>query len=244
MLSQARAFLLGFRLRLPLTLACSGRSLRSLEGRAQGGDEESIDDEEDAGVQGADEGSWDAQCFLGRYLMSLRCSYSSQFRNGLLTPPAYRKILRALKTAVDHANDKVHEHESTWPAFLPDFMRAWDAGAGDVEEMVERRGLGDQIRLSDMKFEWGWLQFEGFLDLPPWLQLVRRLTGGEASVKRKYFLGAVCIAPLIKNWTVTEVSQCMEIMLAVTRAHEDTLRCEYSLLEQAPECIQEVLHSR
>ena len=54
------------------------------------------------------------------------------------------------------------------------------------------------------------------------------------------FLGGICVAPLINNWTIHEMSQCVEIMLAVTRAHEDTLRCEESLLEDAPECIQEV----
>ena len=199
---------------------------------------------EDEGLQGMDDSSWDPKCFLGRYLMSLRCSYASQFQNGLITPPVYRKILRSLKTAIDHANDLV-EAETTWPAILPKRLRAWDTGAtNDIHTMVEKQGLGDQILPSDMKFEWGWLHVDGCLDLPPWLKLVRRLTGGEASVKRKFFLGATCLAPLIKSWTIKEVSQCMEIMLAVTRAHEDTLRCEEGVLEDAPDSIKEVLDSR
>ena len=151
--------------------------------------------------------------------MSLRCCYSSQFRHGLVTPPVYRKILRALKTAVDHSSDESLEQ---------------------LQQLIDRRGLSDAVRLSDMMFEWGWLHFEGNLDLPGWLKMARKLTGGDGSVKGNVFFGAICVAPLIKSWTIHEMSQCMEIMLAVTRAHEDTLRCEASLLEDAPECIQEV----
>ena len=36
--------------------------------------------------------AWKENDFLGRYLISLRCSYSSQFQNGLLAPLAYRQV--------------------------------------------------------------------------------------------------------------------------------------------------------
>jgi hypothetical protein len=42
---------------------------------------------------------------LGQYLVSLRCSYTTQFHEGLLSALPYRQIIDALSVAVDHVND-------------------------------------------------------------------------------------------------------------------------------------------
>jgi hypothetical protein len=42
---------------------------------------------------------------LGQYLVSLRCSYATQFHEGLLSALPYRQIIDALSVAVDHVND-------------------------------------------------------------------------------------------------------------------------------------------
>ena len=61
-----------------------------------------------------------ANQFLGRYLMSLRCSYSSQFQNGLLSPLAYREIEQALKSAIDHSKDKTKSAIEKYMAKISD----------------------------------------------------------------------------------------------------------------------------
>ena len=33
----------------------------------------------------------------------------------------------------------------------------------------------DKCTLEDLKFEWGWLEYEGFLDMPEWLEYLRTL---------------------------------------------------------------------
>ena len=69
----------------------------------------------------------------------------------------------------------------------------------------------------------GWLIEAGHLELPWWLAKVH-------SLSQNAYWDLVCSAAwrskCIQKWTRQEHARRMEIMLAVARAHEDTLRCE------------------
>mmetsp|Transcript_21264 Transcript_21264/g.34013 ORF Transcript_21264/g.34013 Transcript_21264/m.34013 type:complete len:909 (-) Transcript_21264:186-2912(-) len=144
--------------------------------------------------------AWKENDFLGRYLVSLRCSYSSQFAHGLLSPLAYRQISWALGTAMDHCNDK---------------------------QTPER----------DKKFEWGWIIEEGYLELPWWLGQAQK------TLETKLFgmiFSESWRGTLVQKWSRHAHAMRMEIMLAVARAHDDTLRCEV-YPDDAPVCVQTVM---
>jgi len=167
--------------------------------------------------------------FLGRYLVSLRCSYACQFQNGLLSPLSYRRIITALSTAVDHANDG--EGEAHYVSELED-----TEGSVAMDREIEK-GRADRLR--QKIFEWGWLEEMGFLDLPIWLKLLQVLMGASC-------LDSVVSKPwrerVVHRWTRAEYARCIEITLAVSRAHEDTLRCEQSMLDdEEKELANEIL---
>ena len=162
---------------------------------------------------------WDEHHFLGRYLTSLRCSYSSQYLNGLLSPLAYRRILRAVSTALDHSSDGQGSH----------FFAAL-RGLDRNKEHLENARL--------KKFEWGWLEDLGYFGLPIWLRVVQVLVEAacfDSLISKEWR------THLVLKWTRTAQAQRMEVMLAVARAHEDTLRCEEPVLRLAPPCVQRVL---
>ena len=89
----------------------------------------------------------------------------------------------------------------------------------------------------DKKFEWGWLIEEGALELPTWLAHVSKLS-------QRPLLDEVCSpawrAKWVNKWTRQEHGRRMEIMLAVARAHDDTLRCEV-YPDDAPACAYSVM---
>ena len=87
---------------------------------------------------------------MGRYLMKLRSSYSSQLQMGLLTPIAYSSILRALKTAIDHCND----HRADGCVDLAEGRRKW-------RDHWRTRKWRANVSSVDVMFEWGWLQVSG-----------------------------------------------------------------------------------
>ena len=179
-------------------------------------DDDFVVDDED--IRGSDAGDgWDPACFLGRYLMSLRCSYSSQFQNGLLSPAAFRQIEQALKSAIDHANDSTSEA---------------------VEQLIAKVS-DSRVQLDDFKFEWGWLEYEGFLELPWWLTSLQEAVEPK---RMRWKLFSVFFGYFARKWTRHEHARRLEIMLAVARAHEDTLRCELAMLAEEGNNMESVLH--
>ena len=125
--------------------------------------------------------------------MSLRCSYSSQFQNGLLSPAAFRQIEQALKSAIDHANDSTSEA---------------------VEQLIAKVS-DSRVQLDDFKFEWGWLEYEGFLELPWWLTSLQEAVEPK---RMRWKLFSVFFGYFARKWTRHEHARRLEIMLAVARA--------------------------
>jgi NhaP-type Na+/H+ or K+/H+ antiporter len=136
-----------------------------------------------------EEEHWNQQHFLGRYLTSLRCSYSSQFMNGLLTPLAYRQLEQALKSAIDHASD-------TTNTALEGIVASFSSrGQKDNGEVV--------VQLDDLRFEWGWLQYEGFLGMPAWLHYLH--TGLEKTS---------CLSSFVDKWVRNDHARRSKLLAA------------------------------
>ena len=175
-------------------------------------------------------------CCAGRYLVSLRCSYNTQYQHGLLSPLSYRRLITAIKTAIDHANDgQGIDQDTAFPEGLPLFLERLGA-AGDKP--------GEDAAIAQTKkFEWGWLREMGFLELPIWLRLLQVLI--ESSCLDSLGVSKKWRTKLVKRWTRSEHARMMEIALAVSRAHEDTLRCERAQFENdelnTPTVVKEIL---
>ena len=176
-----------------------------------------------------------ANQFLGRYLMSLRCSYSSQFQNGLLSPLAYREIEQALKSAIDHSKDKTKSAIEKYMAKISD------------DESDNRpsssRSSNTSVHIQDFRFEWGWLEYEKFLEVPRWLSYLQDAQKSTRTFDRAV---AVLVGPVLKRWADFSCAKRMEIMLAVARAHEGVLRCEEAMFAEQNDagkanCIKRVL---
>ena len=176
-----------------------------------------------------------ANQFLGRYLMSLRCSYSSQFQNGLLSPLAYREIEQALKSAIDHSKDKTKSAIEKYMAKISD---------DESDNRHSSRGsMNTSVQIEDFRFEWGWLGYERFLETPRWLSYLQDAQKSTRAFDRAV---AVLAGPFLKRWTDSSCAKRMEIMLAVARAHECVLRCEEAMFAEQNDagkanCIKRVL---
>ena len=170
--------------------------------------------EDDNTSRAGDDSTLNLNHFLGRYLVSLRCSYATQYHQGLISSLVYRRIITALSTAIDHVND------------------------GDGEDLGE--GGDEEIELSDHKFEWAWLVEMGFLDLPLWLKVLQVLV--ESSCLDSVF-AREWRQRMVKRWTRTEHARCIEIALAVKKAHADTRTTELSMLAGMPDCVKAILEA-
>ena len=97
-----------------------------------------------------------------------------------------------------------------------------------------------KVEVSEDKFEWRWLEEMGFLDIPRWLTFVSGLVESSAldSVISRQWR-----QDLITAWTRVERARCVEIALAVKKAHEDTLQVEQSMLNELPSRFKEVLRT-
>jgi hypothetical protein len=153
---------------------------------------------------------------LAQYLVSLKCSYAAQFHHAFLSPLAYRQIMTAMSAAIDCQKTRKKRD------------------AADKEDEDE----DFKVEVSQDKFEWGWLEEMGFLDIPPWLTYLSGLLESRAldSVISRQWRQTV-----ISACTRAERARCVEIALAVKKAHEDTLQVEQSMLNDKPSCFKEIL---
>mmetsp|Transcript_54586 Transcript_54586/g.127608 ORF Transcript_54586/g.127608 Transcript_54586/m.127608 type:complete len:1367 (-) Transcript_54586:382-4482(-) len=88
---------------------------------------------------------------MGRFLASLRASYTSQWNRGLLAAGPFRKLRWAVDMALDHMNDQNSQSDGTH----------------------SRRTDGEEL-------EWGWLMTQGYMEVPWYVRWVKSTPGFRA----------------------------------------------------------------
>lgn len=105
-----------------------------------------------------------------------------------------------------------------------------------LDHVNDEPALAEQLATDLKNFEWGWLVGEGYLDLPTWLKKSARFL-------RNSIVKSLVFNSLLDRFsaylTRRQHARRMEILLAVARAHGDTLQSESELYgAQIPWCAQ------